>query len=166
MNIKVRDLIPEDMPTLLALNETAVPHVNSIAMDTLRWFAAEAAYFRVACVDDDVGGFLIGLTPGIPYDSINFRWFCRRYDGFVYIDRIAVAEHHRRRGIANLLYEDIEAFASSRAPMLACEVNTRPRNEASLRFHQRRGFRAVGSQDTEAGIKTVTLLVKSLECSN
>ena len=42
-------------------------------------------------------------------------------------------------------------------------MNVRPRNDGSLRFHQRYGFTAVGEQDTEGGAKRVTLLEKRLD---
>ena len=46
--------------------------------------------------------------------------------------------------------------------MLCCEVNVRPRNDASLRFHHSIGFREVGQQDTDGGNKTVSLLALPL----
>jgi predicted GNAT superfamily acetyltransferase len=42
--------------------------------------------------------------------------------------------------------------------VLCCEVNVRPRNDASLEFHQSIGFREVAQQDTDGGNKTVSLL--------
>ena len=48
-------------------------------------------------------------------------------------------------------------------PHLLCEVNVRPRNEASLLFHHSIGFREVGQQDTDGGKKTVSLLGPATE---
>ena len=48
------------------------------------------------------------------------------------------------------------------APVLLCEVNVRPRNDASLHFHHSIGFREVGQQDTDGGAKTVSLLALPL----
>ena len=47
-------------------------------------------------------------------------------------------------------------------PVLLCEVNVKPRNEGSLRFHHRLGFREVGQQDTEGGAKRVSMLAKPI----
>lgn len=144
---RIRDVAGPDLEAVLALNEQAVPAVNSLTLDRLRWFAREAAYFRVAAAAGRLAGFLICLPPEADYASPNFRWLSARYADFLYIDRIAVAPEFHRRGVAGALYRDAAASASSRYRRLACEVNTRPRNDASLAFHERFGFRAVGSQD-------------------
>jgi hypothetical protein len=41
-------------------------------------------------------------------------------------------------------------------------VNVRPRNDASLAFHEAIGFREVGQQDTDGGRKRVSLLALDL----
>jgi hypothetical protein len=46
--------------------------------------------------------------------------------------------------------------------VLTCEVNLRPPNEGSLRFHRRLGFREVGRQETPYGA-LVTLLALDLD---
>lgn len=158
--IELRDANPQDLETLHRLNEDAVPHVNSVTFDRMRWFMEVASYFRVANVDEAIAGFLIGLEPGLPYDSLNYRWFVRRYRKFVYVDRVVIAESARRRGAGRALYEDFAAFGQSRAPVMTCEVNVRPPNPGSLDFHRAMGFEEAGRQDTEGGAKTVALLVK------
>ena len=162
MPIDLTQVTSDDLVTLLDLNEAAVPHVNSISLEDLRWFAYNAAYFRVAWLDSRIAGYLIALAPGTSYASSNYRWFCARYCNFVYIDRILVAEHARRCGVGRLLYDDVTAFALQIAPLLTCEVNIRPRNEPSLKFHERLGFVHVDFQDTENGTKTVSLMTKQL----
>jgi predicted GNAT superfamily acetyltransferase len=158
----IRPAVSEDLAQVEGLNEAAVPHVNSVPVATLERFIAEAAYFKVALVTGRVAGFLVAFAPGASYESPNYRWFEARYDDFLYIDRVAVAEHMRGHGIAGCLYGDLERVAVPVARRLACEVNTRPRNAVSLDFHHRRGFESVGSQQTEGGAKTVSLLIKTL----
>ncbi|MEL7187844.1 MAG: GNAT family N-acetyltransferase, partial [Pseudomonadota bacterium] len=150
-----------DYEEVLALNEASVPHVNSIDAGELDWFADNAAFAPAVRIDGRLAGFMIGLRPGTDYKSPNYRWFCGNYDDFAYIDRIAVAAWARRRGIAEALYQ---AFAESQsdAPVMTCEVNLRPANEGSMRFHERMGFRQVGSQETEGGKKEVALMEKKL----
>lgn len=140
-----------------------MPHVNSVSLETIAWFAVHATYFRVVSWDDTIVGFLVALTPDADYTSSNFLWFRDRYSSFVYIDRIVVAPSARRRGIARRLYEDVQTFAQHVAPALTCEVNIRPRNDASVVFHREFGFKEVGQQITEGGNKTVSLLLKSLD---
>ena len=63
MALEIRNVTAEDLPTVLSINEAAAPAMNSLSTDELRWFADQAAYFRVAVLDDVVGAFLICLTP-------------------------------------------------------------------------------------------------------
>ena len=158
----VRDVLPAELPIVLAMNESAVPHVNHIDLAQVQKFHAEAAYFRVALADDELAAFLVGLRPDADYHSPNFRWFCARYPDFAYIDRVAVSETARRRGLGAALYRDFEAAFAGLCPCLACEVNLRPANEASMEFHRRMGFEQVGSQTIDDGAKEVAMLVKHL----
>lgn len=160
----IREPAPEELDAVLGLNESSVPHVNSLKVEQIRDLRDQAAYFRVAAAGDsgDVAAFLLGLTPDARYGSPNFLWFCRNYPAFAYIDRIAVAEHARRLGLASALYRDFERHFAGRFPMLACEVNLRPANPPSMEFHLRHGFRQVGSQVIDRGAKEVAMMVKPL----
>lgn len=152
---------PSDYEDILALNEAEVPHVGSIGTEQLDWFANHASFARLLRIDGKLAGFIIGLRPGTAYQSPNYRWFCDNYDDFAYVDRIAVDSWARRRGIAETLY-DAFAEAEKGAPVMTCEVNIRPSNEGSMRFHERMGFRQVGSLTSENGKKEVAMLEKKL----
>jgi predicted GNAT superfamily acetyltransferase len=93
---------------------------------------------------------------------LNYGWFSRNYDDFVYLDRIAVDPTYRRLGIGKAFYDEVISRFTGVFPRLLCEVNVRPRNEASLLFHHSIGFREVGQQDTDGGNKTVSLLALPL----
>ena len=168
MRVVLRDVEPRDFEAVLSLNEAAIPAVNAVDIDTLRWFAANAAYFRVAepgaTAADDARllAFLIGLRPGTDYDSPNYRWFCEHYEDFGYIDRIAVSGQARRRGLASRLYADFERSLAADVRIMTCEVNLVPPNETSMQFHERLGFRQVGSQATEGGKKRVAMMERQL----
>lgn len=163
MSIEIRDVADDELPALLAMNEASVPEVGSISLVRMKDFYDHAPYFRVALADDSVAAFLVGLTPDAAYESPNFRWFCRKYESFAYIDRIAVSDRSRRRGLGSALYRDFESCFTGRVPRLACEVNLRPPNEPSMAFHRRHGFVQVGSQQLDAEDKEVAMLVKELE---
>lgn len=106
----------------------------------------------------NLAGFLIGMTPEVPYWSGNFKWFLERSDDFVYIDRIAVSPWFRKRGIAARLYADVERYARSLgAKRLTLEVNVRPRNDISLAFHDRMGFTALDERETDYGSRVVMM---------
>lgn len=124
----------------------------------MQWFADHAAYFRVAADAEGIAAFLVGLRAGSAYLSPNYRWFCAHYTEFAYVDRVAVAERARRQGLASQLYDDFAALMRPHAAVMTCEVNLRPPNPTSMRFHEKRGFRRVGTQETEGGRKKVALL--------
>ncbi len=163
--LHIRDAQDADLAAVHAINEAAVPHVNSITLDCFQDFTRSAAYFRVASLATQVAGYLVAFAPGAQYDSVNFLWFQGRYRNFIYIDRIAVAANARRHGVASDLYRDIFDFARPRTGLLTCEVNTRPPNAESKAFHERFGFREVGTQETDGGAKAVSLMAVELNAT-
>ena len=150
----------EDLPSVLALNQANVPHVGPLTLEALRELAAQASHFGVARAGEEIAGFILALAPGQPYRSLNYRWFCERYEDFVYVDRLAVDGRFRGQGIGRALYESVERAAMRSTTWLTCEVNLRPPNPDSFAFHRRLGFVEVGQQDTEGGAKRVSLLAR------
>lgn len=159
---RIRPAAEADIPAITLLNLRAAPHVNIVNEAFFRQWIADAAYFRVIEQNGSLAGFLIAHTADADYDSLNFQWFREHYDAFVYVDRIVVAEPSRRNGIASALYDDLAEFTRPQAPRITCEVNLRPPNETSMRFHERHHFREVGQQETENGNKTVSLMERVL----
>ncbi len=161
MKITLRNTSIEDLEEVLALNEANVPAVGAVTIEKMRWFRDHAHYFRIAVTEERLAAFLIGLRPGTTYESSNYRWFCDNYDDFAYVDRIAVSEHARRLGLASRLYDDFAA-SMAEAGVMTCEVNTLPPNPTSMRFHERMGFRQVGTIEYEPGAKAVALMERRL----
>ena len=160
--LEIENVSPADLGDVLALNESEVPHVGTVDIEQMHWFADNAHYFRVARVAGELAAFLIGMQPGSSYQSLNYRWFCDRYDEFAYVDRIAVAVSARGLGVASRLYEDFALALPESVKVMTCEVNVLPPNEGSMRFHTRLGFREVGKRSSDDGSKTVALLLKDL----
>lgn len=160
--MQIIDVQPDDLAAVHLLNEAAVPHVNSVDIKQMEWFATHAPYFRVAQHGTGIAGFLIGLRPGLAYGSPNYAWFSTNYEDFGYIDRVVVAPDARRLGVARRLYDDFAGQLTGRVDVLTCEVNLRPANDASMHFHIDYGFVQVGSQETDGGDKEVALMEKRL----
>jgi len=160
--LSIRQAVPADYPAVLALNEGAVPSVNSIPLDKLAHLHRQSVYFGVACDDRGLAGFLLALDEGAHYDSINFRYFQRHYPRFAYVDRVVVRPERHRAGIGLRLYADLLAVVTRSVPLVACEVNLEPPNPGSLSFHERMGFEPVGEQLTEGGSKKVCLMIRSI----
>ncbi|MBI3544347.1 MAG: GNAT family N-acetyltransferase [Deltaproteobacteria bacterium] len=158
---RIRDWSLRDLVAISRINETEIPHVSSITVAELKVLAEQSFYFRLLESESgDIAGFVLALDETATYSSLNFQWFKSRYPRFIYIDRVVVSASYQGLGIGRLLYEDLEEVAKRSSSPLACEVNTRPPNPGSLRFHQRFGFREVGVQNTEGGKKTVALLLR------
>lgn len=157
----IRDLAPADLDAAWTINQANTPAVGDVSRDKLAWIVEMASMSLVAETQGIVVGFCIVLPPGTEYTSMNYRWFCERYDSFVYLDRVAVDEAARGAGIGAALYAEVERRAAGTAELFTLEVNLRPRNDGSLRFHDRLGFVEVGQQETDYGI-LVSMLAKPL----
>jgi predicted GNAT superfamily acetyltransferase len=162
MTVTIRDVRSDDLDAALALNEAVVPHVNSVSLDKMAWFGDFADYFRVAESHGIIAGMLVGFRPGSSYESRFYHWFCDNFEDFAYIDRVAVAAHARRSGVARQLYIDFEKHFEHVVPALACEVNVLPPNAASMSFHTSMGFEQIEHAVIEPGVREVARLLKGI----
>ena len=162
-SVHIRRFADHDVEAALALNNANVPALNELDGPEVARLAALAEAALVAEVDGRFAGFCWVIGPQQPYGSLNYGWFSRMYERFVYLDRIAVLPHFRRYGIGRRFYDALVEEFTGRWPVLTCEVNVRPRNDASLAFHHAIWFREVGQQETDGGSKTVSLLALPLE---
>jgi hypothetical protein len=155
----LRPLVASDAEALTVLNDAAAPAVPV----TLPADIAELLRIAALAVglerDGRLVGFVLAMAPGADYDSENYAYFESRAVDHLYVDRIVVAESERGSGLGAVLYGAV--FAEARRGLrreVTCEVNLNPPNPRSLAFHQRLGFRSVGTQTTKGGAVTVTLL--------
>lgn len=157
--IAVTPIEPGDLAAVLALNAACVPEVGTIDATQLADLVRESTVAAVVRDDDGVAAFVLALAPAANYGSLNFRWFCERYSHFLYVDRIAVAERCRGRGLGRRLYDAVFGAARARGDSLVtCEVNLLPPNPDSLAFHERLGFRRVGELRHVVGKYEVAML--------
>ncbi len=160
----IRALAAADHAWFLDLNQACLPAVSALTSAKASKLIGEAGYARLLLKDAQPLGALLAFWPEADYDSPNFLWFRARYESFLYIDRVMVAEEARGQGIGVALYNDLFAFAKMHADgeagRVTCEVNSRPPNPGSLRFHESLGFVPVGEQETEGGAKAVIMMEK------
>lgn len=158
----VRPLVDGDLPAVTALNAANMPAVGPLDDDRIRLFRAEATWWVGVLAGRLVATF-VGMREGSDYASPNYRWFSERYDDFLYVDRIALVSEARGQGWGPALYALFESMAVDRGvPVMAAEVNTVPRNDRSLRFHDIAGFVEVGRCQPYGGDEEVAMLVKML----
>jgi predicted GNAT superfamily acetyltransferase len=154
-------MIACDLPAVLELNNAHAVETSFLTPDQL------AALHRASCVALVIGAapsaFVLSLHEGADHEGANFAWFRSRRRRFLYVDRIVVAPQARGLGLAGQLYAAVfAAAADSGRDLVCCEVNSRPPNPISERFHSRRGFFVLGEADTPDAAKTLRYMGRRL----
>lgn len=166
--VHIRDLHAGDVAAVVELNNANIPAVNAKTHEQMAVMFTEAAWAIGAFsgdgedADETLLGFLITFLPGAAYESMNYAWFSDHHERFAYMDRIVVDPATRGGGIGAALYEHLFSLIGDSEPFVGIDVNVRPPNEGSMRFHTRLGFEEVHRQDTDGATKTVALMVKRL----
>lgn len=161
-SLLLRPLEPRDHAAVLAVNATCQPEVAPLELADLTGLLAR--YGRHSVAVDLRRGRVIGYL--LTFDSEEtgyndeeihaFRTAVAR--PFVYVAQIALAAEFRRVGLGRVLYESVFSAARTRGrPRLCADVNLRPPNDASLRFHARLGFRSIGEMETSIGYRVALL---------
>ena len=130
------------------LNQANTPEVGSLeSIQHLKQLIEFSSYNLLALKEDEIVGYIICMREGSAYGSENYKFFTQRLKKFLYVDRVAIDEQHRRAGLGQAIYEDIFAQAISDSLPIALEVNTQPVNQPSLNFHEKMGFDRIGAKD-------------------
>ena len=127
------------------INQDNVPKVGSLdSIDQQKKLLSVSSYHSILLEDDELIGFAICFRESRSYWSENYKYFENKLDRFLYVDRIAIRNDYRRQGHAKRMYEDIFSFAGHDGLTVTAEVNTKPANQGSIRFHEYMGFKEVG----------------------
>jgi predicted GNAT superfamily acetyltransferase len=143
---------------LLALNNAHAQELSWLEPERLEYLVGEAFLARRI---GNLDAFLLAFDQGARYDSPNYLWFRKRYERFVYVDRIVVASAARGRGCARRLYHDLFDHAVRAGhDHVFCEVNLSPPSPVSDAFHAALGFVEVGT--ASVGNRIVRYLSRAL----
>ena len=158
----VRNIVSTDVTRVLEINNANTPGVSELTLSELETDIKNCLH--ALAIDNEHGevcAFCITFAPDAPDAGANHLWFNERYESFVYLDRIAIDSNHQNRGLGALLYQSVEQhmLISAEHSLLCCEVNIKPPNPGSLRFHHRIGFTEVGQHSPQQGY-LVSLLLK------
>lgn len=155
---ELRDSMEADFPAILELNKAEEQQTSPMDLAKLRMLVDISAYCKVVTIDGQVAAFLLAMRDGAPYESDNYAWFASRFRSFLYVDRVVVDSRFSRRGLGSKLYGDLFEFARSEGIVrVTCEYNIEPPNPASRAFHDRFGFKELGTQYVAGGAKRVSL---------
>jgi predicted GNAT superfamily acetyltransferase len=139
--------LTSDLEEIWNINQENIPEVGDVPnLDRLKKLIDWSSHLIVVR-DYDISGFIILMREGQNYDSLNYKFFNSQSFPFLYVDRIAIKDGHRRKGLGRMIYEKTIDIAKDLDVSTCCEVNTIPRNDPSLAFHDTFGFREVGTKD-------------------
>ena len=138
----------KDILSIYSINQANTPEVGSLeSTEKLRELLNMSSLVLVAKTNNEIIGFVVCLEAGAAYTSLNYKYISKKAKKFVYIDRIAIKNQHRRSGVGKSLYEIIFNYSKKFELPIYCEVNTKPKNQASLDFHKKIGFFKIGSKN-------------------
>ena len=151
-NIEIRNLSDFNDISLLKklydLNQANVPEVGSVkTFNDFINLLELSDDILLSYTDKKMTGFVVCFYEKSNYSSLNYKYFLKNYNDFLYIDRIAISKKNRRLGIGSALYKKlIEKYRKTKS-IICCEVNIEPINTISLNFHSRFNFYEVGEKD-------------------
>lgn len=161
--IRIRNFNSSDSNLIIRLNHDSVAVLSAMDDERFDHLRGQSNVLWIAELNQLPVGFLMGFCEGSDYDSVNYQWFNRRYNSFVYIDRVVVTTEARGCGIGSAFYKQLEQWAyDQQKACLVAEVDIVPLNQGSLNFHQRQGFVEAGQQVYGSPEKTVSLMIKNL----
>ena len=152
-------LSTSDIEAMWDINEQGLPGTGKVSKPEIAKLLEFSSLSVGAYDQGELLGFVICLPPKTEYGSLNYAWFNQRFEAFMYVDRIAVAQQHRNQGIGSMLYEQVIASSDEQGVPVAAEVNSTPPNPGSMRFHERFRFKEVGELHHQE--KSVMMLLRT-----
>ena len=157
-NYTIEDYKNSDCSSVLELNTNLEHFLSPMNEESLNNILGEAEQCKVVRVDGKVIAFLILFIEGKHYDSVNYQWFIQRYPKFLYIDRVVIQKEFQSKGIGYILYDYVKKYAHKNdIKCLTAEIDIYPKNDKSLNFHKKQGFKEVGTQKILGKDKIVSL---------
>ena len=157
IDFALRDCVETDYHSIIALNAAEVEKTSAMDLDRLNALVSLSSYTKVAVVAGEVAAFLFAIRHGADYQNVNYNWFASQFSTFLYIDRIVVGSRFAGLGIGRAMYEDLFTYVRFHSlGHVTCEYNIDPPNLASKAFHNKFGFKELGTQWVAGGSKQVS----------
>ena len=142
------DINDQDLKSIYDLNQANVPEVGSLEDTSVLSELIRMSSFNLAVkLNNELVGYIICFKEGAKYQSLNYKFFKESIDEFLYVDRVAIKEGFRDQGLGTMIYDSVFLKAQELNVPVLCEVNTRPANDPSLKFHAKMGFKECGIND-------------------
>ena len=157
MNFSCKDINNNDFKEIIALNTRFESYLSPLDNSKLLFLLKESIFAKSIRVKQKLIGFLITIPPNSVYNSINYNWFNKKYNSFIYIDRVCISNEFQRHGLGQYFYDEVKSNFKKNTKRMVCEVNIFPRNKISESFHMRYGFKEVGKLKSKNSLKVVSL---------
>lgn len=114
--------------------------VSEFSLEAYERYLQSNHYFFVAESQHKIVGFLLAYESSDipPNETLNTLLKTNLQNSFVLIKQICVAKGSTGLGIASRLYQHL--FETATTPRFAAAIVMEPYNEASISFHERKGF--------------------------
>ena len=155
MQIEIRSISRNEsfeyLDLIYALNQKNTPEVGSLTSeDHLKKLLSQSDILLCAFNQSSIIGFMVCMFEDSRYQSENYLFFSNQLSQFIYIDRIAIDPPFRQKGLGTKFYSELVRIRGDRS-VICCEVNSKPLNEPSMRFHKKNEFEACGVKEFEDG---------------
>ena len=157
MNFSCKDINNNDFKEIIALNTRFESYLSPLSNSKLLFLLKESIFAKSIRVKQKLIGFLITIPPNSVYNSINYNWFNKKYNSFIYIDRVCISHEFQRHGLGQYFYDELKSNFKKNTKRMVCEVNIFPRNRISESFHMSYGFKEIGKLRSKNSLKVVSL---------
>ncbi len=157
MNFSYRDINNNDFKEIIALNTKFESYLSPLDNSKLLFLLRESSFAKSIRFKQRLIGFLITIPPNSVYDSIYYNWFNKKYNSFIYIDRVCISNEFQRYGLGQHFYNEVKSNFKKMTKRMVCEVNIFPKNKISESFHMWYGFKQVGKLKSKNSLKVVSL---------
>ncbi len=156
-NLTLHDLKTANKNTLeevYVLNQDLIPMLGSLdSSSELKTLVDESSNSFYIEKKGKLAAFIVCFRENSEYRSLNYRHFDHKYEKFLYIDRVGVSKTHINKGIGTYLYKHIFNINDQIQLPICAEVNIEPKNEISLNFHKKLGFKETSEKQIKSGYK-------------
>ena len=157
MNFSCKDINNNDFKEIIDINTKFESYLSPLDNSKLLLLLKESSFAKSIRVKQRLIGFLITIPPNSVYSSINYIWFNKKYNSFIYIDRVCISNEFQRHGLGQYFYDEVKSNFKKMTKRMVCEVNIFPRNKISELFHMRYGFKEIGKLKSKNSLKVVSL---------
>lgn len=131
---------------LWVLNQEAGSEALSQSESDFGLVVHQADFSVIRKTNDDLHGFLLGMTSGRDLEHFSYQWFMTRLENFLYIDRVVVDASHRGNALAMAMYEEARFWARENGiEYIVCQLHDRPPSPEAHALANELGFQALES---------------------